>query len=142
VWVNPGCWFESRPPVLKTDGRPAQIGAVPFPPALPMRRMAQECNQHSTVHRRQFDDRRGSASSRGYDRDWRLIRSVYLGEYPLCADCERKGRNVVAVEVHHIKPVSTHPELRLAWDNLMALCHACHVAITMKEHGRSVVGRG
>ena len=44
--------------------------------------------------------------------------------------CEAKleGCTRVACEVHHIKPIQTEEgwELRLAWDNLEALCTACH----------------
>lgn len=47
-----------------------------------------------------------------------------------CYHCEAKldGCTRLAVEVHHIKPIQT-PEgwdARLDWDNLEAVCTACH----------------
>jgi hypothetical protein len=41
--------------------------------------------------------------------------------------CQMCGiRKEKFMEVDHIKPFSTHPELRAAIDNLRTLCHECH----------------
>jgi 5-methylcytosine-specific restriction protein A len=73
---------------------------------------------------------------------WVKLRHTVLTEHPLCQRCEADGKIVSAVEVHHIQPVEygmTHGDKKaLMFDegNLIALCHACHVAIH-KEMGRS-----
>ncbi len=62
-------------------------------------------------------------------RQWRKVRKMKLNEYPLCANCEVVGLTVTADMVHHIKPVSEHPELAFDIDNLMSLCNQCHNSI-------------
>lgn len=83
---------------------------------------------------RQLHDRdRGNSAERGYDRRWRNVRAAFLKAYPLCADCEQVGRLTEAVEVHHMRRVAEHPELRLVWDNLRSLCRDCHAVDTGRE---------
>ncbi|NHO20409.1 HNH endonuclease [Acetobacter oeni] len=82
------------------------------------------------VTRRTFDERRGSASSRGYDRKWRDFRSWFLRRHPLCLDCSGAGRLKPATEVHHIQKLRDAPERRLDEGNCMPLCQACHSART------------
>jgi 5-methylcytosine-specific restriction protein A len=48
-----------------------------------------------------------------------------------CADCGARGR----LEVHHIKPIRTHPELAYDLDNLKSLGPSCHHKITIVECG-------
>lgn len=73
---------------------------------------------------------------------WLRLRRAKLTEHPLCQRCEAEGRVRAATEVHHIKPVEDGLSLReketlmFAPHNLMALCHACHVAVHT-EMGRS-----
>lgn len=70
------------------------------------------------------DERRGSASSRGYDRRWQRIRAMYLRAHPLCVDCQAGRRTTAATEVHHIVALrdgGTHDD-----GNLMALCKSHH----------------
>lgn len=82
---------------------------------------------------RQQDKRRGNAAARGYNSAWRKLRSSILREEPLCRRCAELGRTTAANEVHHIQTIATRPDLRLDKANLMALCKACHSAITMRE---------
>lgn len=82
--------------------------------------------QASRVH----DERRGSASSRGYDRRWQRIRAVQLRSHPLCEDCAQGQRVVAASEVHHIVALrdgGTHEA-----SNLLSLCKSCHSSRTAK----------
>jgi 5-methylcytosine-specific restriction protein A len=79
------------------------------------------------------DERRGTAASRGYDADWRRVRSLKLINNPLCEDCEEQGRVRVAQEVHHIRTIAARPDLRLSMSNLMSLCKPCHSRRTMNE---------
>lgn len=48
-----------------------------------------------------------------------------------CVQCGAKGR----LEVDHIKPIRTHPELALDLGNLQCLCIACHARKTRQEIG-------
>lgn len=48
-----------------------------------------------------------------------------------CVQCGESGR----LEVDHIKPVRTHPELSFALENLQTLCIRCHSAKTKLEVG-------
>ena len=48
-----------------------------------------------------------------------------------CVECGAKGR----LEVDHIKPIRTHPELSLELANLQCLCTACHTRKTRLEVG-------
>jgi len=77
-----------------------------------------------------LDRWRGSAASRGYDRTWRALRLQILEAEPLCRFCWAHGLVEPATEVDHIKPLATHPELRLDPTNLRALCKPCHSRLT------------
>jgi 5-methylcytosine-specific restriction protein A len=54
---------------------------------------------------------------------------MVLALAPLCLDCLAAGRVTPATDVHHVKPLRTHPHLRLDPSNLRALCAPCHNAI-------------
>lgn len=65
---------------------------------------------------------------RGYDKDWIKLRDRKLEVDPWCAECQGRGRDEVATQVHHIKPFrGLNDPLRLAWDNLESACETCHV---------------
>lgn len=86
---------------------------------------------------KRFGDRQ-SASARGYDHNWNKLRAWKLNKDPVCHLCDIKGLVTAADTVHHIKPVETHPELRLDPENLMSLCRECHETL----HGRGSGGGG
>lgn len=48
-----------------------------------------------------------------------------------CVECGARGR----LEVDHIKPVRTHPELSYELTNLQSLCRKCHSRKTRIEIG-------
>lgn len=56
---------------------------------------------------------------------WLRLRKQVLIEQPLCHDCpaERKQQ---AVDVHHLQPRSSRPDLALVRENLISLCSSCH----------------
>lgn len=87
----------------------------------------QPCPTHG---KRAYDTWRGSSTSRGYDAAWRRTRMAFLADHPLCTDCY--PRLTVATEVHHIAKVADRPDLRLEFDNLRALCKACHSVRTAR----------
>lgn len=84
------------------------------------------------------DDRRGSASERGYGSAWTKLRHrIMQRDCGLCQPCRQAGRVSQAKQVDHIVPKSnggTDSE-----DNLQAICTACHKAKTGREAAR---GRG
>jgi 5-methylcytosine-specific restriction protein A len=65
----------------------------------------------------------------GYGWDWQQLRSRFIAENPLCVECAKGGVATSADEVHHIVPITESPWLRLEYNNLMALCVACHRAM-------------
>lgn len=70
------------------------------------------------------DDRRGSASARGYGRHWQKKRLAYLRAHPLCVQCADEGLTTAATDVDHIvakRNGGTDDE-----ENLQALCHMHH----------------
>jgi len=79
-------------------------------------------------------DNRLNSGERGYSNDWQKVRKIKIKQDPLCEICARVDIDRVASIVHHIKPIETHPELRLVMSNLMSLCNDCHEA----THGRKV----
>jgi 5-methylcytosine-specific restriction protein A len=80
-----------------------------------------------------YDMRRGSAASRGYDRDWRKLRAAVLFDEPLCRFCQEQGRITEATEVDHIKSIAERPDLRLERSNLRPLCTPCHSGRTRRQ---------
>ena len=66
---------------------------------------------------------------------WRHLRLLALQrDNYLCRECLRSKRITKAAEVHHVKLVSSHPELALTLDNLESLCHDCHEKTKQKRH--------
>lgn len=105
--------------------------------------------------RRESDDRRGSASSRGYGYAWQKARDQFLRENPLCAEHSKSNQFVPAAVVDHIKA----PKLRearesgdaeriaqahaLFWSrkNWQPLCKFCHDSVKQRlEKSGRVVG--
>ncbi|TCP39804.1 HNH endonuclease [Rhodovulum marinum] len=63
---------------------------------------------------------------------WRTLRMAILERDGFrCRACGARGR----LEVDHVKPVRTHPELAYDPANLQALCPACHTRKTRIECG-------
>lgn len=83
------------------------------------------------------EPRKLSTTERGYDGTWRKLRALFIAEHPLCVECEREGRIVPATQVDHIMALSTHPQLRLEWDNLQSLCTTHHGRKTVREQAQA-----
>lgn len=81
------------------------------------------------------EERRGTATQRGYDSKWRKARKGYLREHPLCVECMKEGKYVPATVVDHIKPHKG--DKKLFWDknNWQPLCERHHGIKTAKEDG-------
>ena len=77
--------------------------------------------------------KRVGTTKSGYGWDWQQLQARFITHNPLCVECGKNGIVTAAQEVHHIVPITEAPWLRLQWDNLMALCVACHRAIDQER---------
>ena len=85
--------------------------------------------------KRYFRHSRATTSSKR----WRGLRHLALQRDGFrCRKCGAVGR----LEVDHIKPERTHPELRWSLENLQSLCRRCHSAKTAKEIGFRLPSEG
>ena len=66
---------------------------------------------------------------------WKRLRAVKLGRDPLCEECKRQGRTVVAQQVHHKTPRKVNQSLAYDIDNTESLCASCHSKETAREMG-------
>lgn len=69
---------------------------------------------------------------------WQRLRTQHIEQYPLCAECLRKGVYTAGTDVHHIESYTVANPIereRLAFDptNLETLCKQCH---QLEHHGR------
>ena len=85
-----------------------------------------ECKPYEKAKIRRYDKERGNSGRRGYDAQWQKLRNIKANQDPLCEICLLKGLVVPLDVVHHIKPIETHPELRLNMNNLQSLCTQHH----------------
>jgi 5-methylcytosine-specific restriction enzyme A len=76
-----------------------------------------------------------TSRQRGYTRQWEKARRLFLSDYPMCAECYRRGRHTLATVVDHIIPHKG--DAHLFWDecNWQALCSRCHNLKTANEDG-------
>jgi 5-methylcytosine-specific restriction protein A len=92
-----------------------------------------DTHQHLTnADKQHYERARGSAHSRGYDRQWRKFRLIYLSQNPLCMDCKARGIIRLAEHIHHIAKLQQHPELKYRHSNLLGLCASDHDARTAR----------
>lgn len=90
------------------------------------------CSEHSKS--REMSDRQKASKKFLNSRAWLRCRARKLAEHPWCERCATmKDQPVPAVDVHHIKPRESHPELSLTPSNLMSLCKPCHTIIEKSE---------
>lgn len=63
-------------------------------------------------------------------KEWKITSRTKLQQASYKCQAKLPGCTHLAVEVHHIKPIQTAEgwELRLDWENLEAVCTACHNA--------------
>jgi len=71
---------------------------------------------------------------------WRAVRKSFLEKNQTCAVCGSTGK----LEVHHIQPFHTHPELELVESNLITLCEnkkygvCCHQLVGHSGNYRKI----
>lgn len=109
------------------------------------------CDAHRKALRREVDERRGSAASRGYDSRWTKARDTFLRQRPLCEcdECRQLSRVLPATVVDHIKRHGLKEALdsgdveriaqaqALFWDkaNWMPMSKQCHDRKTARVDG-------
>ena len=76
--------------------------------------------------------KRPTASQRGYDAKWRILRAAFLKKHPRCKVCGER-----ATDVDHIVPRSRGGSDK--WANLQPLCSKCH---KIKTGAHDMPGRG
>lgn len=80
------------------------------------------------ARRATYDQARGSASSRGYDAHWNIMRAAFLKGQPRCAE---PGCGERATEVDHIDGNARNNSFR----NLRPFCKSHHSARTARDQG-------
>lgn len=68
-----------------------------------------------------------------YGNVWRDMRASYLAAHPLCVECKKGGRCVVATVVDHVERHEGNPDLFYDSSNLQSLCKPCHDRKTWQE---------
>ncbi len=89
---------------------------------------------------REYDQRRGSAASRGYDSKWERERHAYLLENPLCLGCAAVGRFEAAFVVDHIRPHKGDQKLFWSRSNWQACCKWHHDTVKQRIEAQWVRG--
>lgn len=100
---------------------------MPNAPAVACHCGALNCDRHSGKARAaQYDLRRGSAASRGYDRNWsQRIRPMVLRRDPICRDPFGVGCINQSKIVDHIIPKAAGGSDSIE-HNLQGVCDSCH----------------
>jgi 5-methylcytosine-specific restriction protein A len=89
------------------------------------------CERHTKDYFREHESRRPSASSKGYDAQWRKTRQEFLRAYPVCQD--ERGCVAKATDVDHIDGEGPRGPRGHDWTNLRALCHSHHSKRTARD---------
>lgn len=74
------------------------------------------------------------------------LRSIRLKKLHEGNGCELCGKHLTqqTSELHHIKPLALYPQLKYVPDNLMLLCHDCHVGLhkEVERKAYELIGNG
>lgn len=69
---------------------------------------------------------RGTACQRGYDRNWRKARAVFLANNPLCAECLKGNKVTPATVVDHVQAHRGDRDKFWTEENWQSLCEYHH----------------
>lgn len=90
-------------------------------------------NVRTKVERdKEYDNRRGSAASRGYDGKWARERPVYVFAHPLCLGCQAVGRVEPTTIVDHVVPHKGDWKLFWRRSNWQPSCDWHHNVVKQK----------
>jgi len=73
-----------------------------------------------------YDRERGSAASRGYDRQWIKASRQYRSEHPLCEYCEMNGLVTATALVDHLYPHKGDTDIFWLRELWVSSCTTCH----------------
>ena len=93
------------------------------------------CEAHQKEQRQQSQSRRDNQHLHLYSTQWKKIRAMVSRDRPLCTECEKQGRLVVATTCDHIIPHKGDLTLFYDQDNLQGLCVSCHSRKTAADDG-------
>ena len=84
------------------------------------------CDKHKTKKwmRRTADSAKRQAMYN--TKSWRVVRKIHLNNNPLCVECEKLHRVVLATVVDHITPHRGDQALFDDQTNYQSLCKPCH----------------
>ena len=97
------------------------------------------CQAKTESRHKQYDTNvRDKRSARFYaSPQWIKLRDITLARAGYqCEVCKREGTLTPATEVHHKIPIRVDWSKRLTEDNLIALCHRCHMVEERLTTGR------
>jgi 5-methylcytosine-specific restriction protein A len=90
-------------------------------------------NQRRSIRERRSDPIKRQRLAFYSSTAWRACRAAYLGEHPLCVDCEALGRLVSATVVDHKIEIKVGGAA-LDWSNLQSLCKPHHDSKTGRDN--------
>lgn len=94
-----------------------------------------ECKCHEQSHTL-------TTTERGYGHDWQKLSRRFRNDNPLCWRCMAQGLTTPTAHAHHIVPIKIDRDRRLDYDNLAALCEACHEVVEQEtEKGKQFTWR-
>lgn len=99
------------------------------------RRAAFKRKQYNLAYNRRRDPQRQAFYN---SKDWRTLSRAFLQSAGYKCQAKLEGCGRLAVEVHHVAPIRTPEgwERRLDWENLQAVCVACHNKLDGKTFTR------
>jgi 5-methylcytosine-specific restriction protein A len=95
------------------------------------------CDHHQREYDARDRERRGSASDRGYDAQWRKATAGYLKLHPWCERTENHPSERVRSTVVGHCVAFQHGGDRLNPSNWIALCHSCNGAQAVEDNSFS-----
>lgn len=109
---------------------PARLAHPCARPGCPNLTRVRYCDACGPSARRRYETARGTATQRGYDARWRVLRVMILARDPFC---RVPGCHAISTEVDHIVPKARGGSDAPA--NLQGLCHAHHSQKTVLADG-------
>ena len=76
--------------------------------------------------RHKLPEQKRNSNAMGYNYRWQKFRESFLRKNPLCVECRKNGKVVVATDVDHIVP--HRGDMKLFWlpGNVQGLCRSHH----------------
>ncbi len=114
---------------LIPHGQPYCADCAPIAAAERQAKQEHRAEYLSKKYNKQYNRQRDPKYQTFYrSKAWRMTSRAKLSAAGYKCEAKLPGCTHLAVEVHHIKPIRTEEgwNLRLDWDNLEAVCMACH----------------